>query len=247
MINRSAVAIVSLALLSAVARADFDAPTSATVPSISVSGTATVFVVPDRVDVRFGVEVFNAELAAARKDHDDRVRKVLAAVAAAGVATQDVQTTHANVSPEYDSDQYGRVRFDQRRGFRVTKSIGVTLRDATKLDALVNTVMEAGATTIDGVTFDSSEILKHRETARRDAAKAAKQKAESIATMVNAKVGRALRLVESSPQTFPMPMAYNMASYDRAAPSDGGDAPSTFALGQLEVKVTVDATFELTQ
>ena len=249
MFRRTIARIFVVGFSCAAAAADFDAPSNATLPSISVSGSATVFVTPDKVQVQFGVEVFDAKLDAARAAHDERVRKILAAVKDVGVEAKDVRTTHASVAPEYDRDQHGMIRYDQRRGFRVTKSIGVTLRDASKLDALVNRAFDAGATTLNSIGFESTELKKHRDDARRQSAKAAREKAELIAAELGSKVGRAIRINEELPPDFNpyAQMASNRMSFDAAGGPAGSEGEPTFALGQIEVKVVVHATFELTQ
>ena len=58
---------------------------SSQAPTISVTGSADVQVVPDRAEIALGVETKDPVLAVATRDNDDRVRKVLAFLRQTGI------------------------------------------------------------------------------------------------------------------------------------------------------------------
>src|SRR5689334_15879683 len=72
--------------------------------NLSVTGDAEIKVVPDRVVMALGVEVHSKSLADARRENDDRVRKVIAAATGLGVDRQDIQTDFVQLGVEHESD-----------------------------------------------------------------------------------------------------------------------------------------------
>lgn len=77
---------ISFAFLTLVASVATAQQPASPLPLISTSGNAVVRVVPDLVDIRFEVEIRNADLTLARQQQSERTIKVLAALRAAGVA-----------------------------------------------------------------------------------------------------------------------------------------------------------------
>ena len=68
---------------------------------ISVTGDAEVRVAPDEVLLTLGVETWDKDLATAKGQNDERVKKVLALTAEYGIGSKDVQTEYINIEPRY--------------------------------------------------------------------------------------------------------------------------------------------------
>lgn len=206
---------------------------------ISTSGNAVIRVVPDLVDIRFEVEIRNADLTLARQQQTERAIKVLAALRAAGVAETELQSSHIQISPNYTEN---RVETEKVRFYSVTQSISCTLHDLKKLPDLIAGAVAAGATSVERASFRTSELLKHRADARAKAIRAAKEKAIALASELGAKVGKPHRITENSGSDSSGGISFNAIS---TPIFDAGDTSATFAPGTIAVSEAIDVSFVL--
>lgn len=229
---------ISFAILMAIASTATAQQTASPPPLVSTSGNAVIQVVPDLVDIRFEVEIRNADLALARQQQSERAIKVLAALRAAGVAETELQSSHIQISPNYTED---RVETEKVRFYSVSQGISCTLRDLKRLPDLIAGAVTAGATSVERASFRTSELTRHRADARTKAIRAAKEKATALANELGAKVGKPYTITENAPD-WSGGITANVIS----APifSQGGTSP-TFAPGTIAVSETIHVSFIL--
>ena len=215
---------------------------------ITVSGEAEVKVPPDEVILTLGVESRHKELREVKHLNDLRMKEVLAAVLATGVAAKDIRTDYLNLQPnyEYPSSRRTFVDYVQRT------TIVVTLRDVAKFDALLTAVLQAGVEYIHGVDFRTSELRKYRDEARVLAMKAAKEKAVALANVLGQKVGQPRTIQEggggwSSSYGGWWGRGYQGMSQNvsQSAPSANSGQDGPLAPGTLSVRANVTITFDL--
>lgn len=223
------------------------APTTSLERTIGVSGDAEVKVAPDQVQLMLVVETAEKTVAKAKSANDERLARTLAVLKKQGIADKDLQTDQVSINPINDSGSYGYSKTKDPDGYQVRRSIAVLVRDVTKFEALLTAVLEAGTNHVEGISFQTSELRRHRDTARALALKAAKEKAEAMAKEYGLKVGKARSITEaSSGWSGPSPflrggMAQNMVQNAGGA----GDTSDTFSAGQISVRATVSVTFDL--
>ena len=70
--------------------------------NISVSGEATIYVVPDQILVHFGVESKDMDLVTKKQKNKAISDAALQSIKAQGVASGDIQTDYLEVEPRYD-------------------------------------------------------------------------------------------------------------------------------------------------
>ncbi len=215
---------------------------------ISVSGEATINVVPDRIVLRLGVETSAPELIAAKRSNGAIVQSVLAAIRARGVAERDIQTSALHIEPRYSyRDELARV------GFFVREGIVVTLSDPAKVEGLVSDALAAGVTHVHGIDYQTTKYKEHRTAARDLALKAAKEKADRMASAYGRRVGAALQISEGRDDWWWYNSGWWGGGGERmsqnvvqvAAPSSGDATTETVALGTVSIKASVNVTFEL--
>jgi hypothetical protein len=216
---------------------------------ISVSGSADVKVVPDEVIIALGVETSDLDLITAKNKNDERMKRVIQVAIDNGIESKYIQTDYLNIEPRY-RDSYDQQSF---LGYWVRKSLVVTMKDISKFETVLTSVLQAGANYIHGVEFRTTELRKHRDTARSLAIRAAREKADALAAELGMKVVRATSIGEgSSGWFFPYGgwwggyrggQAQNVVQNTGGAPSS--DDNSTLALGQISVSATVSVTFTL--
>ncbi|MEK6642758.1 MAG: SIMPL domain-containing protein [Planctomycetota bacterium] len=212
-------------------------------PCIEVSGTGELKVVPDEVVLTFGVETQDLSLDKAKAENDTRTRKILSAAKELKIESKDIQTDYVRISPEFDHE-YSKSVF---KGYEVTMSIQILLRDTSKYDELVAKALTAGANRLHSVDFRSSEARKHREEARRLALLAARTKAEKMAATLECSIGKPLSIIENRISNH---MGYSQQSnMVRSAAEDSGEeaetGQGTLALGCVSIKASVSVRFEI--
>jgi uncharacterized protein YggE len=223
---------------------------SAAIGSISVTGEAVVKVVPDEVILTLGVETRHEELSVAKRHNDERVQRVIAVAKRLGIEEKYIQTDFINISPEYE---YRSDDIDRIVGYRVGKTIEITLRDIDRFEDLLTGTLEAGANYLHGVEFRTTELRKYRDQARALAIQAAQEKAQALAQ----ELGR----VAGEPQTISEAYSGWWSSYNtwwgsrwgnylsqNVIQNAGLEAFTTeegTALGQISVSAKIAVTFEL--
>lgn len=218
-------------------------------PLISTTGIAEIVVTPDLADLHFEVEVRHADLATARKQHSERVAKVLAAIRALGVPAADLQTAGISIIPNYTANDRERAETAEVRFFIVSQSIAVTLRDVKKVPDFIGAATTAGATEARFAGLRTTQLRKHRDAARANAIKAAREKAVALATVLGMRVGKPYRIFEgaapwsagSSPAQIPQ--MSQVPQHDEEPDDLQGGA--TFARGTISVTATISVSFLL--
>ena len=218
---------------------------------VSVTGEAEVRVVPDEVVLTLGIGTHDNQLALAKSQNDDIVKKVLALSAEFGIAPEHVQTDYISVAPRYPSGCYETC---DPIGFAVHKSVVITLRDLTRFEDLLTSVLGAGVNYVQGIEFRTTELRKYRDQARALAIRAAQEKATALAGELGQKAGK--------PQTIQEQQSSWWSGYGAWWGSRWGSAmtqntvqeyvgaslgvDSSVAPGQISIRANVAVSFELT-
>jgi uncharacterized protein YggE len=178
------------------------APPAVEPRTITVTGDAEVKVPPDEVTINLGLETFDKELSRAKKDNDERIKKVMAACKTAGVEEARMATDQVRIEPRYNSgSSYGGGRATLE-GYTVRRGLQLTLRDVSRFDAVLTAALEAGANVVHGIHFGTTELRKHRDAARSLAMKAALEKATALAKEYGMKPGKARTIQETGGRSW---------------------------------------------
>jgi uncharacterized protein YggE len=202
---------------------------------ITVTGEAEVRVTPDEITLTLGVETLHKELTIAKRQNDERVKKVFALAKRYNVAPGNFWTDRVSVEPRYKG---GDAR-EELIGYVVRKTIVFTVRDVSSLDDLLNSALEAGANYIYGVQFRTTKLRDYRDQARALALKAAKEKAKDMAKELGQRVGKPYSIVEEE---------YEESTVPNVMPGTGvslREADKSIALGQMSINARVRVSFEL--
>jgi uncharacterized protein YggE len=199
--------------------------------TLRVTGEGEVSVRPDVAVVTAGVEAEGKDLAAVTAEVNAQMRKVLAALGQVGVAEKDVLTTRHDVQvnrPWRDGVQ-GPIS-----GYTVVQEVRVTVRDLSRLGAVLDRVVAAGANALRGLSFEKETPVPERAAALASAVRAARVKAEAVAKAAGVQLGEVLTISESvTAQPFP-----NVRT--AMAQDAGGAAPSA---GDIRISAAVEVVF----
>jgi uncharacterized protein YggE len=216
---------------------------------ITVSGEAEVRVVPDEVLLTLGVETWDEDLRTAKNQNDERVKAVLAIAQSYGVEARHIQTDHISIEPRYE-DNYEK---EDLIGYFVRKTIVITLKDMSKFDDLLTSVVEAEVNYVHGIQFRTTELRKYRDEARALAIKAAQEKANALAGELGQSVGRTRSIQEEQAgwwswynSWWGLGWGNNMSQNVIQEAGGNGSAPDgSIAPGQITVNARVNVSFEL--
>ncbi len=126
-------------------------------------------------------------------------------------------------------------------GYTARRFYSVTLKDTKLFEPLVSAALQNGANIIEGFEFKTTELRKHRDEARKQAVRAAKEKAEALAAELGAKVGKPRSISEEKSVGNRQSMnAQVIRETDRS--DEGGE---TTPLGQIGVHARISVTFDL--
>ncbi len=191
---------------------------------ITVSGTGSVKSVPDEAQFSLGVDSTGPTARDALAANSEHMRRVLAALYAAGVAKGDVQTQDVSVSRSYPND-----------GYSADNSVSVTIHDIARAGSLLDAATNAGANNVYGPTPTRSDQDELQAKALRDAVGDARARARVLAEAAGVQLGSVTAITENSAE----PMPYYADATAKRAPS----AP--IEPGRQETQATVRVTFAI--
>lgn len=233
-------AVAALLLLSGAAAApaeDNPAPRL-----VTVAGEAEVSVSPDEVVFDVTVQTFGKVLKTAKTQTDEQLKGLVAVVRRSGVAEADMQTEYVRVTPQFRGNDASRAFL----GYWVRKDLVITLRDMSRAEGLLSEMLDFGVWRVNGVTFRTSELRRHRDAARALAMKAAQEKAAALAGAVGQKIGRAYSIEEEVPPARDLSMANATAnSFSTVETASDSSWEGTLAPGKIKISAKVTVKFVL--
>ena len=208
---------------------------------ITVTGQSEVNVVPDEVVITLGVETLDKKLSAAKTQNDASVKKILALAPQYQIEAKYVQTSQISISPRYQGGSWGGSNFI---GYEVEKTIVFILKDVSKFEEFLSGVLEAGANSVQGIQFRTTELRKYKDQARAMAVKAAKEKAVAVSAELGQKIGKPHTIKEEELSYYNSGLS-NSYNDLRDAGQGAEQSEGTIALGQISVKAKFTVSFEL--
>jgi len=224
---------------------------NASVPRVvTVTGDAEIKVIPDEVVITLGVETKDEDLNVAKSDNDEIVQQVLKLSQDLGIDANHVQTDFIDIEPVYDFMNTGNRRFE---GYRVFKTIVITLDDISQFEDYLSGVLEKGVNYVHDIEFRTTDLRQHRDQARALAIQAAQEKAKALANELDQNVGEPVLIREEqsgwrSWYGYGWGRRGNMDLPQNVVVEVGSgslDTESGIAPGQISINAKVTVSFEL--
>ncbi|MDG2012682.1 MAG: SIMPL domain-containing protein [Pirellulaceae bacterium] len=235
-----------------VAQASIVAANEPELPTVSVTGTAEVRVLPDQAILRFSIDSRALALAAAVGDNDTKVTAVTQYLTQNKIEARFIRTDVIRIQPLFETPNKSRQQSSngagantsaeqkiQPIGYSARRDISVTIKNLSQFEAIYRGLIERGVNEVNNVSFLSSELRKHREEARLMAVRAAKQKANVMASELGCKLAAVQSIRESGPSYRGSNMMTN-----RFADVPGG-SEGAVASGMITISASVDIVFLL--
>jgi uncharacterized protein len=227
--------IFMIATLAACSTTPVQVTTSPIVPSLSASGTGEVYIAPDIAYINIGVHTEAPEVSTAISTNNAQAQQVAAALQALGVEAKDIQTTNFSVYPMTTYDMNGVVSGTY---YSVDNTVYVTVRDLASLGSLLDAVVNSGANTINGISFDIQDKEAAIAEARDMAITQAQAQAEAIASAAGVNLGSLQSISISTDNN-----AYPIYEGKGGAVMDTTNVP--VSAGQMVVTVYAYVTYEI--
>ncbi len=202
------------------------------VPQITVVGRGETKISPDRATIQISVQTRAATASAAGAANATRQRAVLDALRKLGLGDDQLSTANYNVNPEY---KYEPNRNPTIIGYSATNTIIAEVRDLTKVGAVIDAALGAGANLISSLNFFASNIQQARQSAITAAVQVARAEAEVGARAAQGQLGGLLELTIGAYYAQPPRSVMMMAKADAAQASE---TPVQAGLETVTVEVT---------
>jgi uncharacterized protein YggE len=202
---------------------------------ISVTGQAEIYVKPDVAMISFGVETNGATAREAQQLNAAAMNKVIDALAAQGIAKEDIQTSNFSLYPVYET-QPVLDRLPGRQvlsGYRCNNTVNVRIKDIGNVGGIIDVAIEAGATNVSNITFGVLDSKKYEDEVLAKAVANAKHKAEILAKAAGVNITGILKISDGHVSVSTIRGAYRLA--DLAAESSPIEPGEVSIVGTVRI------------
>jgi uncharacterized protein YggE len=156
-----------------------------------------------------------------------------------GIEEKDLQSNY-NVYPEYN---YTQDKGQELKGYRVSNSLTIKIRDLSKISNILGLAGKYGATEVNGLSFTIDDTENLKAQAREKALADAKAKALKMGQSLGVRLGSVISYSEyEGGSEYPYAVKYM-----DAASGMGGAAPAAVSGGSMDVSMNVSVVYEILQ
>jgi uncharacterized protein YggE len=199
---------------------------------ITVTGSASLQVPPDFVEIRVSISTVEKSHEIAFSNNATKVKKALSKLLEMGIPQKDVATNYVSLSKKEIERENNAPLFI---GYEASQVITIILRDLSKYDLLLTSIIGVGVDNIDSVTFCISNEQEKKKEARSLAINATKEKAEYMVNLLSQKLCAPLRIIETP--------EFNISGYANVTRDK---APEVVSSSLVPSKITITASVDIT-
>lgn len=217
--------------------------------TITVSGDGEVFAVPDTATFSVTIQEEAKDVKAAQDVATKKGNDIKAYLKSQGIDEKDIQTTDYSLYPQYDytntvcTQGYCPPGKQVLRGFQVSETLTVKVRDTKKAGDLLAGVGAKGATSVSGLSFTIDDQDKLDAEARDKAIAKAGAKADVLADSLGVTIVRVVGFSENGGDGrmyYAKTMEFGMGgAMDASAPSP------EIPVGENKITSNVTITYEI--
>lgn len=225
----AALVVLAIAALSGIGRPEAaESASEDTREGITVTGVGRVNTVPDEAEFSLGITTEGRTARGALAANSERMRELIEALEAAGVAERDIQTRDVSVGSDYDESG----RSDD---FVASNTVSVLIRDLDRAGAVLDAAAQAGANNVYGPSLTRSNREGLEAKALEDAVANARKRAETLADAAGVDLG-AVSAISESAQIPQGELAFRAVDAASSPPIEKGTQ---------EIQATVIVTFAI--
>lgn len=201
-------------------------------PAVRATGTATIFATPDQAVVDAAVTTRAMTAQAAGSQNAAQTSAVLSALTQLLGSGANIKTINYSIAPNYNYPQGGGP--PTLTGFTANNTVEVTLSAITTVGSVIDTAVQAGASSIGGIRFSLKDPEPSRRQALAQAAAVAKSHADAMATALGGSTGTIILLQENAAA---QPVVVGVAAAPTAATT-----PIESGLIEIDATVVLEAS-----
>ncbi len=203
----------------------------------TAQGTGEATVVPDTALMNIGVTKNSRTIKSAQDEVNSSINTITQGLKDLGIDEKKIKTTNYSIHPNYDYSNDRNTITD----YSVTQNIRVEVSPIDKANEALDLASTSGANMIGDIQFtvNDKKRLELENTARTDAIKKAKEKANSIAQTAGIRLGKLINVQESG-NAYPEPYYDSL----RALPAGGGSQKTELQPGESSITVSVTLSYE---
>ena len=209
--------------------------------TISVTGSATTSILPDQLNIQFGVDTQNKTAQDAINSNSQTMNAVVSAIENLGLTKDEISTASFTISPVYnDSTSY---QFDGNHksvlvGYMVSNTLLIKTTKLSLAGNIIDAAVVAGANRVDDVSFSLSPDKQQsvQDDLLNNAVINAKDRAEKALDPLSQKI-TGVKMVNLSEFNMPPPPIYYKTMSASAAPN------TPIFTSNQQVTTSVDVTF----
>jgi uncharacterized protein YggE len=220
--------------------------------TITVQGDGQATVAPDVARISFSVQNTAATVADAQVATTKQANAAIDYVKGQGVSDKDVKTLSYDISPQYSYPSPNICPpgvlckpYDSTpkiTGYQVSETVQVTMRDLTKVGAMLSGLGKLEVQNVNGPDFALDDSTAGYSAARADAIDKAKAQARLLADQLGVHLEKIVNFSESSGGTaYPMMYAKDSAVMSAAAVAPTPSVPT----GENTYNASVSITYEI--
>ena len=210
---------------------------------ITVSGSSSVMVEADLVEINLGIEATNLSVSKAVEEVSSANQILLNVLDKNKIIEKEIATTRYTISPQYQYSQ-GKSKLT---GYKVTHNTKFKYRDLENVGSLIDQLSTGPNSVgnnlrVNSINFSIENPSKYENELRKNAVNNALQKAQSLADYAGVSLGLPFYISEHSPTNFTQPLPESdmmMAKMAYAAPS------TEINSGQLTITFNVNMGFSI--
>lgn len=199
--------------------------------TVSVIGTGTVNIIPDKVLINSRIEHTGKSAVEVKKQNDKVVNDVIKYLKSQGIASENIQTEYIRLNKEFNYNTKDTF-------YSANQAISIELQDLKKYEDIMSGLLNSGLNRIDGIEFMTSKKEELQSEARKKAVLDAQMKAKEYAEALGQEIGKAIRISEI--QTDHYQPVYRVMEMKQDSSEQ-----ETIAPGEMEVRVKVNVDFLL--
>lgn len=238
--------IMSVLIVLALSACSFNFDSNANAGSLSADGTGTVQITPDIAYINIGVQSKSEDVKSALDENNNLAAAISSTLENMGVAKEDIQTSSFNVYPMQDYGPTG-MGYESPNGtmmpktyYQVDNIILVTVRDLGNIGQILDNTIQAGANSINSISFDVQDKEAAIAEARTKAIQNAQLQAQTTAAAAGVQLGKVLNLSVYS--SGPAPYFDGKGGTAMAA---GYSSDVPISAGQLSITMTANIMYQI--
>lgn len=207
---------------------------------LTVQGSGAVTLNADKATVALGIRKYAPEVRDVQQAVNRDMEAVIAVLMEAGVQKEELFTSSIGIYPEYNYDTVDDEEYNRIRGYSASNSITFVTDDIENVGALIDIAFDAGANTLDDVSFSASDTREASNEALRLAIGDARAKAEVMAEAAGMALGGVVSISEGSGYSYTAP-----ALFDKDVVAESEGAATRVIASRQSVTASVTVQFEL--